>query len=268
MLGIHVFDQALQLNASVTHSVRTSPPSKGLSVLQMGESLLDFRLIHCGTHILIIHAAHCLRWSLQPQLAWRTYYDTARSWCLVHKKQIDPLPMRRAIERRIAVSMPALYLQAKYTPEPHPDCSGCPPGPCKCSLHVGGDDVVFSCLCSSSSVMCMHACSMHAVSLQASTMRAAMYMHAWLTPPVHQALRVCPWPWPWSNGIHHSSIPPPAPTCIIKLKYRPLLAGWLQEWFELVDDDGSGQLDKEELDMALKASGIPASEQAIQEMIE
>lgn len=41
-----------------------------------------------------------------------------------------------------------------------------------------------------------------------------------------------------------------------------------QEWFTLVDDDGSGQLDKHELDMALKASGIPADQQAIQEMIE
>ncbi|PNH11764.1 Centrin-1 [Tetrabaena socialis] len=41
----------------------------------------------------------------------------------------------------------------------------------------------------------------------------------------------------------------------------------IRQWFELVDDDGSGQLDAAELEFALKASGIPASASAILEII-
>ncbi|KAG2484356.1 hypothetical protein HYH03_016775 [Edaphochlamys debaryana] len=41
----------------------------------------------------------------------------------------------------------------------------------------------------------------------------------------------------------------------------------IRQWFDLVDDDGSGALDASELEFALKASGIPANTSAIMEII-
>ncbi|GFR47908.1 hypothetical protein Agub_g9708, partial [Astrephomene gubernaculifera] len=63
----------------------------------------------------------------------------------------------------------------------------------------------------------------------------------------------------WS--LAHKRVPAPLPL--------PLgTERCIRQWFQLVDDNGSGRLDAQELEFALQASGIPADTEAIKEIIQ